>query len=102
MNSVCHTEHKEMNQYVTLHPHLVLGDLGLNSVIDVMGSMGVFTFGRECLRKSYEEIPTGEKKKKKYPTIQYADSFSSLFCNYKIKGENNDLSYRIHTQLLHN
>lgn len=38
--------------YVTLHPHLVLGDLGFNLVIHFIGSVGVFTFGRECLRKS--------------------------------------------------
>ncbi len=29
MNSVCHTEHKDMNLYVTLQPHLVLRGLGL-------------------------------------------------------------------------
>lgn len=95
--------HKDMNLYVTLHPHLVLGDLDLNSVIDVMGSMGVFTFGRKCLSKSYEEGSTGERNKniRNYSMLTV---FLPCFVITKSKGKTmiSATEYINYKQLLHN
>lgn len=69
---------------MSLYIHILFWEtLVWNSVTDVMGSMGVFTFGRECLRKSYEEGSTGEKNMRNYSMVTV---FLPCFVITKSKG----------------